>query len=97
MPAAAPARHLYLVAYDIADHRRLARITRYMKGWKVGGQKSFCECWLTPAERTNLLTRLQTLIEPGDDRIHLFELDPRMKPRLFGTAQTFSKPLFTLL
>ena len=96
MPAATPARDLYLVAYDIADRRRLAQVLRYMKGWKVGGQKSFYECWLTPADRRAVLGELTALIEASTDRVHIFQLDPRMKPRLFGVAQTFSAPLFTI-
>jgi hypothetical protein len=36
-----PERTLYLVAYDVSDPRRLARVHRFMTGWKVGGQKSF--------------------------------------------------------
>jgi CRISPR-associated protein, Cas2 family len=35
-----------------------------MKAWKVGGQKSFCECWLTPAEQRSVLDRLDELIDP---------------------------------
>lgn len=98
MPAAAPPiRALFLIAYDIACPRRLARVLRYMKGWKVGGQKSFCECWLTPAERRRVLTELETLIDTDTDRVHCLQLDPRMKPRLYGVAQTFAEPVFTIL
>lgn len=97
MHAAAPDRQLYLIAYDIADPRRLAQVLRYMKGWKVGGQKSFCECWLTPAERRGVLDELAGLIDAEVDRIHCLQLDPRMKPRLYGVAQTFAEPVFTIL
>jgi len=96
MQAATPARSLYLVAYDIADPRRLAQVGRAMKGWKIGGQKSFCECWLTQAERGTVLTQLGELIDSDLDRVHLFALDPRMTPRLYGVASTFSEPVFTI-
>lgn len=96
MPAASPARDLILIAYDIADPKRLGQVQRYMKGWKAGGQKSFCECWLTPAERHRVLAELARLIDPEDDRIHAVQLDPRMKPRLFGVAQTVAEPVFTI-
>jgi CRISPR-associated protein Cas2 len=97
MPVAAPIRTLYLVAYDIADPARLNRVLRLMKGWKVGGQKSFCECWLTPAEQRSVLAQLAALIDPDADRIHLFSLDPRMTPRLAGIAVTFSRPIFSIV
>lgn len=92
-----PSRKLYLAAYDIADPRRRVRVIRYMKGWKTGGQKSFCECWLTPSEKRAVVQGLASLIDSECDRVHLFELDPRMKPHLFGVVQTFAEPLFTIL
>lgn len=96
MPATAPARDLYLIAYDIADPRRLHRVLRLMKGWKAGGQKSFCECWLTPAERRAVINELAGLIEPSEDRVHLAQLDPRMQPRCFGVARHQAEPVFTI-
>lgn len=92
-----PARSLYLVAYDVADPRRLARVHRFLLGWKVGGQKSFYECWLTPAEVGLVLAGLEEFIDPDEDRVHVFQLDPRMKPKCFGVATTFSEPMFTIL
>ncbi len=96
MPAT-PARTLYLVAYDVADPRRLVRVHRFMTGWKVGGQKSFYECWLTDAERDSVLAGLRDLIDPDADRVHLFQLDPRMQPKCFGVATTFREPYFAIL
>lgn len=86
MPAD-PHRSLYLVAYDISHPKRLARVLRYMKGWKAGGQKSFCECYLTPAECRRTARDLQDLIDPQEDRVHIIALDPRMEPFLYGTAR----------
>ncbi len=85
---ASPQRSLYLVAYDIADHRRLAQVHRYLLGWKVGGQKSFYECWLTRAELVALMRELTDLTDPHADRIHVFQLDPRMRPKCYGVATT---------
>lgn len=82
-----PARTLYLVAYDIADHRRLARVHRYLLGWKIGGQKSFYECWLTRAELVQVMGELAELIDPVEDRIHIFQLDERMPPKCYGIAR----------
>ena len=44
------ARSLYLVAYDVCNPRRLARVTRYFHSYRVAGQKSVPEIWVTPAE-----------------------------------------------
>lgn len=94
---ATPARSLYLIAYDIADHRRLAQVHRFLLGYKVGGQKSFYECWLTAAERQFVLGELAGLINPEEDRVHLFQLDPRMTPKCFGVARPVQSTTFTIV
>lgn len=42
------ARSLYLACYDIADPKRLRRVCRLLQGYRVEGQLSAYECWLTP-------------------------------------------------
>ena len=56
-------RCLYLVCYDVADPRRLRRVHRFLLGYKAGGQKSFFECWLTPAELRHVQDELTRLLE----------------------------------
>ncbi len=94
---ATPARSLYLVAYDISDHRRLAQVHRFLLGYKVGGQKSFYECWLTDAERRFVLEELAEMIDPLEDRVHVFQLDPRMTPKCFGVARPIQSTTFTIV
>ena len=83
------ARTLYLVAYDVCEPRRLARVTRYFHAYRVAGQKSVPEIWVTPAELAGIQADMQTMIAPEDDRLQLIALDPRIKPRCMGQAQTF--------
>lgn len=86
-------RTLYLICYDICDPRRLQRTHHYLQGYRVGGQKSFFECWLTPPELKEVHRSLQQMIDAVEDRIHIFQLDPRMNVECHGTAS--SKPLGT--
>ncbi len=80
-------RHtLYLVCYDVSCPRRLYRVHHYLLGFKVGGQKSFFECWFTPAELRAARRELAELIDPAEDRVHIFQLDPRMKMEGLGIA-----------
>lgn len=79
-------RTLYLVCYDVSCRRRRYRVHRYLLGFKVGGQKSFFECWFTPAELRQARVDLAVLIDPLEDRVHVFELDPRMKMQGLGIA-----------
>lgn len=80
------ARNLFLVCYDICSPKRLYRVHKYLLGYRVGGQKSFFECWLTPAELREVRRTLERLLEPAEDRAHIFQLDPRMKSEGLGVA-----------
>lgn len=91
------ARSLYLVCYDIADTRRLYRVHKFLLGYKVGGQKSFFECWLTPAELRDVRQGLLTRMNLEEDRAHIFQLDPRMAVRCLGQAEPPKATTFMIL
>lgn len=88
------ARALYLLCYDVSEPRRLRNVFRLASGFRVAGQKSALECWLTPSERQDLLACLARAIDAHADRVHLFALDPRASIRCFGLAQSFTGPPF---
>jgi CRISPR-associated protein Cas2 len=79
-------RDLYIAAYDICSPRRLRAALKLVKGHATGGQKSAYECFLTPAERRDLLRDLRGVIEPGEDRVLLIRLDPRSRVHTLGIA-----------
>lgn len=81
------ARHFYLVAYDVSDPRRLRRTLKLVKAHRAAGQKSVAECLLSPAEYERLSRDLSRTIDHRTDRLHIFRLDPRMMPMLFGVAR----------
>lgn len=90
-------RSLYLVCYDISEPATLQRVHRYLLGYRIGGQKSFYECWLTPAELRLVEADLGEMIDVQSDRVHIFQLDPRMRPTLLGVAQLAQcKPFLVL-
>jgi len=89
-------RFLHLVAYDVCDPSRLRRVCQFLKGYKVAGQKSVFECWITPAELAHIRVTLDSLMEPAEDRLHIFALDPRQRVRCFGKAATFSAGFFAI-
>jgi len=59
------ARDLYLAAYDVVAPRRLRAALDLMRGYATGGQYSVHECWLTAAERAQLVK--QALVSRGID------------------------------
>lgn len=80
------ARTLFLVCYDVCKTTMRTRVRKFLMAYKVGGQKSFFECWLTAAELREVRLTLAELIDPAEDRVHIFQLDPRMRRDLLGRA-----------
>lgn len=91
------ARTLYLVCYDVSSNKLRRRVHKYLLGYKVGGQKSFFECWLTAAELREVRLTLEKLLDPAQDRAHVFQLDPRMKTDGLGLARQPVTDVFFIL
>ena len=77
-------RHLYLAAYDVADPGRLRQALKILRGYASGGQKSVFECFLSDAEKFQLLAQMGDLLDLEEDRFVLVRLDPRAKVRTLG-------------
>ena len=90
-------RTLYLTAYDVADPHRLRRVYRYLSAYRVGGQQSVPEIWVTPAELQRIRADLSDLLNSGEDRLHIFSLDPRMKVICVGHGKTFRAEFFSVI
>lgn len=90
-------RTLYLVCYDVADQGRLRRVHKIIQAYAIGGQKSFYECWLTQTELRSLKKTLHDYIELSEDRVHIFQLDPRITPFFFGRAKQQSMRPFLII
>ncbi len=87
-------RDLYIAAYDIASAKRLRAALKIVKGHATGGQKSAYECFLTPAERGDLLGQLRKVVKPREDRFMLIRLDPRSRVHTLGIGVPPSDPPF---
>ncbi len=79
-------RDLYLAAYDVADDNRLRAALHCVRAFATGGQKSVHECWLTDAEKGDLLADMEQILHPSEDRFLLIQLDPRQKVYTLGIA-----------
>lgn len=90
-------RWTYLVCYDIADPRRLYRVHKFLLGYKVGGQKSCFECWLTPAELRDVRRGMYKRLNLDEDRAHIFQLDPNRDNVCLGTATALKVGPFLIL
>ena len=90
-------RHKYLIAYDIADQKRLHQAHKKVEAFAIGGQKSFYECWLTEHEMSKFESEVNNLIEPFDDRVFIFRIPDNVEPMLFGKAELQSISPFMLV
>ncbi|HOP86229.1 MAG TPA: CRISPR-associated endonuclease Cas2 [Syntrophorhabdaceae bacterium] len=79
-------RTLYLIAYDISNERRLAKVHDFLKGYSTGGQKSVYECFLTEGELGYIKEALMEIINEEFDRIHIFTMDGRSRTHTLGIA-----------
>lgn len=85
-------RDLYLVAYDVAAPRRLRAALDLVRGYATGGQYSVHECWLTPAERAQLIADADAILDSREDRMLLLRLDPRGAAIALGVAEKPADP-----
>ncbi len=90
-------RTRYLIAYDIADSKRLYRVHKQVEAYAIGGQKSFYECWLTPHEFVKLKANVTALMDNTEDRIFIYQLHKDTEPELFGKAHLQSTQPFLLV
>ncbi len=86
------ARDLYLAAYDVAGERRLRAALDLVRAYATGGQYSVHECWLTPAERAQLIVDAESILDADEDRMLLLRLDPRGAAITLGVAQRPADP-----
>ncbi len=89
-----PKRSLYIAAYDISSPSRLRRVHHQVKGFATGGQKSVFECFLTPAERKQLIFQACTRMDEKEDRFALLRVEERICPFLYGIALPAQDPEF---
>ncbi len=89
-------RRRYLVAYDIADQRRLREVHQEMLGWGTRLQYSVYLCDLTKPELIRMRRKLASLIDESNDSIVLFDLgipdtSHAVVPEVLGRAPTLPR------
>lgn len=82
-------RMLTVVAYDISDPKRLAKVAKLCEDFGTRVQFSLFELRLQPSDFDRFWARLQGLIENSEDRIVAYHLDARCA-KLIQTAGTMA-------
>ena len=81
-------QRLWLVAYDIADPRRLARIARYMETIGVRLQYSLFAVLANETEIRERREALEQRIKPSQDDVRIYPVHPGSRALLLGVDLT---------
>lgn len=82
-PSPSTRKH-WLLAYDIADHRRLSRVHRYLRQRGIALQYSVFGLEHSDRELRTVLDDLALLIDPRADDIRAYHIPPRCKVWALG-------------
>lgn len=83
-------RSLYLISYDIAHNRVRGQIATLLQPWRVGGQRSVAECWLSRTEFSQLWLQLQERINPQTDSLLALRHDQRSQNQTLGQGSIYA-------
>ena len=77
-------RRNWLVGYDIADHRRLCRVHRFLKAHAIPGQYSVFVFQGNRLELERVLAGLSELISPNEDDVRAYHVPDRCEVAMLG-------------
>ncbi|MBK8972661.1 MAG: CRISPR-associated endonuclease Cas2 [Hahellaceae bacterium] len=73
-----------VVAYDIRENATRRRVFRVLKDWRIEGQKSVAECFLSRREAEELFVQLCELVDADTDRLAIAWLQQPIRIRTLG-------------
>jgi len=85
-------RQLYLISYDISNDKCLREALKLVRAYATGGQLSVHECWLSHAEKRELLIELTEIIDEATDSLMVIRLDARQNMHVMGKGIASSAP-----
>ena len=80
-------RRHWIVAYDIADPRRLKRVHRYLARRGEALQYSVFSVWLDETGMDRLMSGLARLIDPDQDDVRAWVVPPRAAVEVIGNGR----------
>lgn len=83
-------RSLYLICYDITHNRVRSQVAALLQPWRVGGQRSVAECWLSQTEFARLWPQLQARINPRTDSLLALRHDLRSHDQALGQGTIYT-------
>jgi len=83
-----------LICYDICDKRRLRKVHRVVRDASIPVQFSVFEAELKERELNKLVAELNKIIEPTEDKIHIYRLMKTKNKVCLGMAVEIKEMLF---
>ncbi|NDP59538.1 MAG: CRISPR-associated endonuclease Cas2 [Oxalobacteraceae bacterium] len=83
-------RSLYVIAYDIHNNKTRRQVATLLATWRVGGQHSLAECWLSQTELSALWQRMTKLLDQKTDRLLVLRQDQRSHDRVLGQGRIYA-------
>jgi CRISPR-associated protein Cas2 len=87
-------RAFFVLAYDISDNKRRAKIARLCEATAERVQGSVFEGYFTPAELARLLKKVGRVFNEKEDSLRIYSLcaSDREKVRTLGQGRVTPKP-----
>lgn len=89
-----------LVCYDISRDGARARVAAYLQQWGDRIQRSVFVCVVAPEELNDMVSRVEEMIDPTTDAVHLLPTCAACWSRLIARGQadaTLDKPYWAVL
>jgi CRISPR-associated protein Cas2 len=83
-------RALYIIAYDIESNNARRKIAALLQTWRMGGQFSVAEVWLTQTEFKHLWKQLTPHMNAQTDRLLALHQDHRGTDSVLGTGRIYA-------
>ena len=81
-----------LVCYDISRDTSRARVAAYLQQWGDRIQRSVFVCVLAPEDLTEMVSRIEEMIDPATDAVHLLPTCATCWSRLVVRGQADATP-----
>jgi CRISPR-associated protein Cas2 len=89
-----PAERFFTIAYDIPDDGRRVKVANTLKSFGERVQLSVFECWLNPAQLSQLKKLMQKKIEPSQDSLRIYPIGGEVE--VLGVGHVVENPDFLI-
>jgi len=76
-----------VIAYDIPDDKRRARVAKTLEGYGQRMQYSLFECRITKVQYLRLRARLEDIIDPEEDEVSFYFLNEQDQKKIIRLGQ----------